>query len=542
MADSAFIATTTYDEGAALRVDGRTVIDGSAQYLSAIRTQLSVQHALLFARPARRSGSTEVDWYASVSGTASAVTELPSTERERVMAQVASLVNDVRGLGQTLAARDQTAVVALGRGLIAFARMPSVENVYVVGAQPVVVGWGIESPPTMTTTNTSHHKGVASAVGPSTNFASPDSEAASGPDLATDEQTPRLHVQSRSPALWWRWPVLALMTLALLGMVWWAQRPLEPVLERRTGEPADLGEEIITKRTQKRDLLDELLTLDRRREALAQECTAMQEEPAKPPPAPKPEPVIAQAKPEPTEKPIAKAVPKPPTPTAPPPKPKRRQPKPMDTPPKPVVPVETTASKPKPACATRKPYESPEVMLVVDASGSMRDPIRGARNRMDASKRAIATMVERLPEDVDVGLIEFSDCGKVDADRFYRFAERSQLVQRVARLQPLKRTPLARAIERAGRRTSNDVDVVIVVVSDGQDSCGGDACAVAQQLARSKPRATINVIDIGDGKNPTAQCIARAGRGRVFQPNSTAEMAQMIKRATGEPDMSQCKK
>jgi hypothetical protein len=79
------------------------------------------------------------------------------------------------------------------------------------------------------------------------------------------------------------------------------------------------------------------------------------------------------------------------------------------------------------------------------------------------------------------------------------------------------------------------------VVSDGSDSCGGDPCAAARQIAAKKGNVRINVIDIsGATGNPTAQCMAQATGGQVFQPDSVEEMQDMVRQASGEPDVRMC--
>ena len=75
-----------------------------------------------------------------------------------------------------------------------------------------------------------------------------------------------------------------------------------------------------------------------------------------------------------------------------------------------------------------------------------------------------------------------------------------------------------------------DREALIVVVSDGTESCKGDPCAVAAALARAKPQLRINVVDIlGKG---AGNCLAAATRGRVFPAHNAAEVTSMMRRAT----------
>src|SRR3546814_20575070 len=90
-------------------------------------------------------------------------------------------------------------------------------------------------------------------------------------------------------------------------------------------------------------------------------------------------------------------------------------------------------------------------------------------------------MIEGLPPGIDVGLIDFRGCDKVRRDRFYSDDELGQLMSEIDGLSPWGGTALARSIERAGNVVSNDVESVIVVVSDGEETCHGDPCAAARE-------------------------------------------------------------
>lgn len=182
-------------------------------------------------------------------------------------------------------------------------------------------------------------------------------------------------------------------------------------------------------------------------------------------------------------------------------------------------------------------------MVVVDGSGSMNEPYLGANSRIDQARRSIANMINGLPPGIDVGLVDFRGCDNVRRDRFYGDSERGQLIGEVNGLSPWGGTPLARSIERAGNIVSGDVEAVIVVVSDGEDTCQGDPCAAARALKARKPKAIINVIDIsGDGKGRAViQCVAQATGGRVLTPNSPADFTRKLQQATLQPDQRACK-
>ena len=190
---------------------------------------------------------------------------------------------------------------------------------------------------------------------------------------------------------------------------------------------------------------------------------------------------------------------------------------------------------------TWPPGRAPRMVFVVDGSGSMRDPIRGAPSRMEAAKRSIGGVVRGLHRDIRVGMVSFSDCNATRNSRYYASGERRQLIGRVNGIQPGRATSLATSITRAGAMASRRAETVIVVVSDGRDTCGRDPCAAARAVKQRKPNVRINVIDLSGGEaRGVLNCVARAGGGRVYSPSSSGQMAAQVQRATGQPNASGC--
>jgi Mg-chelatase subunit ChlD len=173
--------------------------------------------------------------------------------------------------------------------------------------------------------------------------------------------------------------------------------------------------------------------------------------------------------------------------------------------------------------------------MIVDASGNMREPLGGGLSRLEAAKRAAESMIRGLPADVDVGLVDFTACNQVRRDKFYSAPQRGALIGEINGLSPKQGTPLAQAIQRAGRVASDSAESVLVIVSDGADSCGGDPCGAARALRAQKPNLTINVIDLADTPRDrqALQCIASAGGGRVLRPGDPLDMNRKMKEAVG---------
>ena len=211
-----------------------------------------------------------------------------------------------------------------------------------------------------------------------------------------------------------------------------------------------------------------------------------------------------------------------------------------------------------PCPGERTPEEAPDAAIVLDASGSMRLPasaslseiqgvlsqlgplgmlggaifgqVAGGPTRLEAAKRGVNSVVGSMPNDVDVGLVTLQRCPNANNEGFFSGAERGRLYARVNALSPMQGTPLAQGILQAGQMVDGvKAPAVMVVISDGDDSCGGDPCAAARQLREAKPLLKINVVDIlGNG---ALSCLAHATGGQVLKPGDGVAFEKAIKQA-----------
>jgi hypothetical protein len=245
-----------------------------------------------------------------------------------------------------------------------------------------------------------------------------------------------------------------------------------------------------------------------------------------------------------------------------------------------VTPIPEASPKPAeglPPCpGERPPEDAPDVAIVLDASGSMRIPsvldgnsaqliARFERCMMDsgllapvvcadligayesitqagrgptrlmAAQRAVNSVVSGLPGDVDVGLVVLEDCPQASDYGMYDSARRGQLLQRVNGLIPRKGTPLGNGIVQAANKVDGvRAPAVMVVVSDGKDSCNANPCSIAAAVKAAKPKLKINVVDIvGDG---AVSCIAQATGGDVLTPKSGMSLDQMVRQAAKDAE------
>jgi von Willebrand factor type A domain len=513
------LVTSTHISGLRpLGVGSQQVIDGYPQLVRVIESRLGGKDAGLFARPERRSDPSWVDWHSAYEGPVAALSDVPAGRRAAVEAEVAASLARIRSLAESLQRGDGSAQF-FGNVLARAATYPGPDSLYLVGDHPVLVLWGFEPESRMPV-----------FVPP----AAPTMAGAGATELGA-LAIGRAAGQSWWAALW-RWLLLLLMLALLILLLLKSCTPLAPLVVERQEKPPDLKDDIAAADRDADRRAEELRSLQVLRDQQLATCilptppptVPAQIEPAVPPATP---PKVAE---KPKLPPLAALPPLPAIPKMPP-----KLPQIAEKPPDATAPP-TSLPKPASCAPQRLPHDAPEVVMVVDGSGSMGEQWGGTGSRLDAAKRSIGQFVDGLPGDVDVALIEFGGCNNIQRDSFYSPPQRGVLKQRVNGLQPMNGTPLGLSVERAGRIISSKRPGIIVVVSDGADTCRGDPCAAARAVAAAKPNVRINVINIGGESTSAAQCMAQSTGGHVYQPGNAIEMEKAIRQASGEPDVRQC--
>ena len=184
-------------------------------------------------------------------------------------------------------------------------------------------------------------------------------------------------------------------------------------------------------------------------------------------------------------------------------------------------------------------------LLVLDASGSMWGQVDG-RAKIEIAREAVDTLVAQWEDGTDLGLMAYGhrrkgDCADIEllqpVDRFDSDAIR----KRVATLQPRGMTPIGESVRQAAAALRHlERKATVILVSDGEETCSADPCAVGEELEALGVDFTAHVIGFDLGGNSKAreqlQCLARTTGGRYLDARDAAELNQaMASVAAAEP-------
>lgn len=185
------------------------------------------------------------------------------------------------------------------------------------------------------------------------------------------------------------------------------------------------------------------------------------------------------------------------------------------------------------------------VLIILDGSQSMAEPINMQETKMVAAKRTILGVLQNIPPNVPVGLRVYGQSrNEWDACRSSdlvvpiapnsRYAVSAQLLK----VRPRGATPISYSIKKAvdGDFVGRPGKKTIILVSDGMETCDADPCDLAVSLMRSGADVKINVIGYGIqdvAAMKQLKCVALATKGRFYSANTSAALANSLGEAMG---------
>lgn len=156
----------------------------------------------------------------------------------------------------------------------------------------------------------------------------------------------------------------------------------------------------------------------------------------------------------------------------------------------------------------QKPAEKTRMLFLLDASGSMYAEW-GNSIRMDIAKKMLIDMVDSLRVDTSLDLalrvyghqyhLRYKNCQDSRLEVPFLKNNHDEIIGRLRRIQPQGVTPIAYSLEQSAKDFKVDPAYrnIIIIITDGLESCGGDPCAVSKSLQEKNIFLKPFVIGLG---------------------------------------------
>lgn len=188
------------------------------------------------------------------------------------------------------------------------------------------------------------------------------------------------------------------------------------------------------------------------------------------------------------------------------------------------------------------------ILFLVDASRSMKEGLGGGVQKMEAAKQALQKAISQIPGSVNVGLRVFGqdysgdtmiDCQQ--SQLLVRIGQdnRRSIIEQVRHLRPFGMTPLTWGLMHAARDLKEcKGNKVIILISDGAETCGGEPCSYIQRLNEMGIKLKVDIVGLGLKKDHDAReqlnCIATASGGKYYDANTSSEFIDDISQSVSK--------
>jgi len=172
------------------------------------------------------------------------------------------------------------------------------------------------------------------------------------------------------------------------------------------------------------------------------------------------------------------------------------------------------------------------ILIILDASSSMSERIDGEM-KIDIAKDVIYDLLANVPDNMIVGMRTFSGCGNSPVIAPIGPLDRAGLREEIAKIVPRSRTPIAYALEQAKDDFSRIAGKkLILLVTDGEETCGGDPVEAAEGLIAAGYDLRIQVVgfDIGQDSSTRDQLmkIAEVTGGLYLDASNKEELRRAL--------------
>ena len=188
---------------------------------------------------------------------------------------------------------------------------------------------------------------------------------------------------------------------------------------------------------------------------------------------------------------------------------------------------------------------TPNLEIVLDVSGSMNTKL-GDSTRWQVALGTLKEVVSTLPDDLNVGLRVYGHryssksaetCQDTELLVPIDKLDRDKILTAATNLKPRGETPLVRSV----LKTVGDLKAAgggsVILITDGEESCQGNAKSAAKEIAKSGVNVTLNIVGFtltGQKVEAELGSFASSTGGQYYGAQNGAQLSRAIKMAAAQ--------
>jgi hypothetical protein len=182
---------------------------------------------------------------------------------------------------------------------------------------------------------------------------------------------------------------------------------------------------------------------------------------------------------------------------------------------------------------------TPNLLIVLDVSGSMNIKL-GDTTRWKTALDVLSKVVEQLPEDMHVGLRVYGHrygsksagtCTDTELVVPIAKLDRKRILAAASKLRPRGETPLIHSTLQTIRDLKTAGGGSVVLITDGEESCKGDAKTAAEALKASGLNITLNIVGFtitGQATQAELGTLAGSTGGKYYSAQDGAQLSRAV--------------
>lgn len=166
--------------------------------------------------------------------------------------------------------------------------------------------------------------------------------------------------------------------------------------------------------------------------------------------------------------------------------------------------------------------EKTRILFLFDGSGSMLEPWGRKETKMSIARNILTKVVDSLKQNSNLELAlrvyghqfmkELNNCKDTKLEVPFKAKNHAQIMEKIDAIKPKGVTPITYSLEQAAKdfpANSAGYRNIVILITDGIESCGGDVCATSRALQKSGIFLKPYIIGLGLRAEKTLDCAGK---------------------------------